>query len=143
MTRDRAYRVLCGGVGGLLVVAGLALVVGFFGYHTARFRGADPPALLGALGPYAVYFAAFCGCGLVGWGGALLGSAREPARTVGTFSALALALAALYRIFAWVLGDYALFAGVLRSEAGLFLVLALAFVWLRPPRARRVAPEAA
>ena len=32
----------------------------------------------------------------------------------------------------WMLGDYPLFDALLRTEAALFLRLALAFVWLRP-----------
>jgi hypothetical protein len=40
----------------------------------------------------------------------------------------------------WFMGDYYAWAGdVLRYEAALFLVLALAFVWLRPAPERRIA----
>ena len=42
-------------------------------------------------------------------------------------------LSALYRMLAWITGDYAVWAGdALRVEAILFLLLALALVWLRP-----------
>jgi hypothetical protein len=45
----------------------------------------------------------------------------------------------LYRMLAWVVGDYHVFPGsILRAEAALFLVLALAFIWLRPPPKPRV-----
>jgi hypothetical protein len=136
VTRARAFRILCGGLGGLLVVAGLALVGLFFSYHSAPYRGAEPDLPL-PLDSYGVYFAAFAGCGLVGWGGGLLAAVRhaELGRAVGTASAVALVLGALYRIFGWLLGEYPPFAPVLRVEAALFLLLALAFVWLRPPRA--------
>jgi hypothetical protein len=53
---------------------------------------------------------------------------------VGTATAFALVLMALYRILGWLMGDYAYLGDVLRGEAVFFLVLALAFVWLRPTR---------
>jgi len=139
----RGYRVLCGGLGGLLLVAGLVLTFSFF-------RAMLPGAVMGGpipVGPGGIYFIAFTGCALVGWSGGLLGAARRPAegRTVGTLSALALVLMAVVRIFAWVMGDYAYLGNVLRAEAALFLVLALAFVWLRPEAPPRIAagPHAA
>jgi hypothetical protein len=123
------------GVG--LLLGGLALAVQFFGHHTAPYRSATPRLPLDA---YAVYFAGFAGCGLVGWAGGLLAAARRPelGRGVGTASAVALVLAALHRMFGWALGEYPLFADLLRPEAAVFLALALAFVLLRPPaRAER------
>jgi len=132
MDRRRAYRVLCSLSGGLLGLLGLTLFAGFFAYHAPNSEPALPT------GPIGHYFAAFAGCALVGWGGALLAAAREPgaaARAVGTATALALVLAAVTRIAAWFVGDYHAFAGdVLRFEAAGLLVLALLFVWLRPPR---------
>jgi len=88
------------------------------------------------MGPNGHYFVAFTGSALVAWGGALLGAARHPehSRTVGTATAVALVMSALYRIVAWVVGDYALLGNLLRGEAAAFLLLALAFVWLRPGR---------
>ena len=61
---------------------------------------------------------------------------RRPraARGIGTATAFALVLSAVYRMAAWVVGDYYVWPGeLLRSEAAVFLALALAFVWLRPP----------
>jgi hypothetical protein len=132
VTRAGAYRALCALVGAGLLLGGLALAVQFFAFHTAPYRGAEGPLPLDA---YAVYFAAFAGCGLVGWAGGLLAAARRPelGRGVGTASAAALVLAALHRMFGWVLGEYPLFAAALRPEAAVFLLLALAFVLLRPP----------
>ena len=50
-------------------------------------------------------------------------------------------LSAVYRMAGWVVGDYYVWLGDLpRIEAAIFLVLALLFVWLRPPR---VHPEVA
>jgi hypothetical protein len=134
MGRAAAYRILCAIWGGLLLVAGLGFVVGFFG---ALLPGGEVPGPLSPIGPNGVYFMAFAGCALVGWGGALLGIARTPEADsgVGAWTAFALVLMALYRMLAWLMGDYARLGDVLRLEAALFLVVALAFVWLRPRRA--------
>lgn len=131
MARLRVYRILCGGLGGLFVLAGCVLFLAFF---RASLPGGGLPGPI-PVGPGGVYFVAFTGCALVGWGGGLLGAARRPetGRTLGTLTAFALVLMAVYRIFAWLIGDYAYLGNVLRGEAVLFLVLALAFVWLRPP----------
>jgi hypothetical protein len=51
---------------------------------------------------------------------------------VGTASALGLVLAAIQRMVAWLMGDYALLGELPRIEAALCLLLALGFVWLRP-----------
>jgi hypothetical protein len=54
-------------------------------------------------------------------------------------TALALTGLALVRMVGWFMGDYHALAGdLLRFEAALFLLLALAFVWLRPAPARRI-----
>lgn len=131
MSGMRGYRVLCGGIGGLLLLAGLAMTFSFFraSMPGAAMEGPIP------VGPGGVYFIAFTGCALVAWGGGLLGAVKRPeaGRTIGTFSALALVLMAMVRIFAWLMGDYAYLGDLPRGEAALFLVLALAFVWLRPP----------
>jgi len=127
-----AYRALCGGLGGLLVVVGAAFFVGFF---RALLPGGEVPGPL-PVGPNGAYFIAFTGCALIGWGGGLLGAARHPeaGRTIGTATAVALVFSALYRIFGWFMGDYAGLGDLLRVEAAVFLLLALAFVWLRPPK---------
>jgi hypothetical protein len=54
---------------------------------------------------------------------------------VGTATALALVFSAVYRMAGWVVGDYYVWLGDLpRAEAAILLILALLFVWLRPPR---------
>jgi hypothetical protein len=114
-----------------MVLAGLLLFVSFFGYHAPNSEPGIPT------GPVGFYFVAFSGCALVGWGGSLLATARQPraGRAVGTATAFALVLSAVYRMLGWVVGDYHVLAGeLLRVEAGLFLLLALAFLWLRPAR---------
>lgn len=131
-----AFRVVSGLTGLLFVASGLALFFAFFAYQ----RPGSEPAL--PMGPLGHYFAAFAGCALVGWGGALLAGARDLAtgRSVAPMTALALAGLALYRMLGWFMGDYYAWAGeLLRYEAALFLLLALAFVWLRPAPERRVA----
>jgi hypothetical protein len=127
--RSAAFRALAGATGALFVLGGLALFFAFFAYQRP---GSEPPLPMGPLGHY---FAAFAGCALVGWGGALLAGARNlvTGRGVAPFTALALAGLALYRMLGWFMGDYhALMGDLLRAEAALFLVLALGFVWLRP-----------
>lgn len=127
--RAAAFRAVAAGTGLLFVAAGGALFVAFFAYQRP---GSEPPLPMGPLGHY---FAAFAGCALVGWGGALLAGARDLAtgRGVAPLTALALAGLALYRMVGWFMGDYhALMGDGLRVEAAVFLVLALAFVWLRP-----------
>ncbi len=137
MSRGASYRVLCATLGGRFVWVGLLAFGGFFAYH---LPGSDPAL---PTGPTGFYFVAFSGCALVAWGGCLIGAARRPegGRAVGTASAVGLVLCALMRIVAWNVGDYYEWAGDLwRVEASIFLVLAMAFLWLRPPS---VVPETA
>ena len=124
-----AYRWLAGIFGGLLLLSGLVLTASFFGYQQPN----TPPDI--PTGPVGYYFIAFAGCALVGWGGGLIGAARNPetnrAMTTATISALI--LMSVVRMTAWVIGDYYVWLGELpRVEAALFLLIALAFVWLRP-----------
>jgi len=133
--RTGAFRALAALTGLLFVAGGAALFVAFFAYQ----RPGSEPLL--PMGPLGHYFAAFAGCALVGWGGALLAGARDLAtgRGIAPMTALALAGLALYRMVGWFMGDYyALMGDVLRVEAAVFLVLALAFVWLRPAPAGRI-----
>ena len=83
---------------------------------------------------------AFAGCAMVAWGGALIGVARRPEHgaAVAIATAFALVLMALYRIAGWFLGDIAHLGELPRREAGIFLLLALAFVWLRPRTPRTI-----
>ena len=142
MSRTRAYRVLCGGLGGLFVLSGLVLVSSYF---RALAPGGVVPGPL-AVGPNGAYFMGFAGCATIAWGGGLLGVLRAPedARTIGTASAFVLTLMAVMRILGWLLGDYAQLGNVLRVEAAGMLLLALAFVWLRPAaRPKAALPPAA
>ena len=124
------YRFLCGLLGGVFVLVGLTAVAGFFAYH---MPGSDPAI---PTGPVGFYFIAFSGCALVAWGGCLFAATRRPenARGIGTATAFGLVLAAVCRMAAWLVGDYHVFPGeLLRAEAAAMLVLAMAFIWLRPP----------
>jgi hypothetical protein len=125
-----SYRILSGAVGGLLLVFGLALFMAFFRYQAAGSPAAEPIPV----GPGGVYFQAMAGCALVAWGGILIGAARRPqaAPWIASVTAFALVLNAIYRILAWLIGDYAFLGNLLRVEAGIMLLLALAFVWLKP-----------
>ena len=144
MQTSFAYRVLCGAVGISFVGIGLVLFTSFFAFHAPD---SDLPI---PTGPTGFYFVAFTGCAMVGWGGSLLASLRDAAtaRRVGSVTAFALVLMAVYRIAGWVVGDYSIWAGdLLRGESILFLSLALALVWLRPrpvpARSEELGPESA
>jgi len=131
-----AFRLVAGATGLLFLGSGLALFVAFFAYQ----RPGSEPAL--PMGPLGHYFAAFAGCALLGWGGAVLAGARDLAtgRLLAPVTATALVAMAVYRMLGWFMGDYYAWAGeTLRYEAALFLALALAFVWLRPAPERRYA----
>jgi hypothetical protein len=129
MPRMRLYRFLMGTLGVATLVFGLALVATFILYQRPHTVPAIPT------GPVGHYFVAFTGCALIGWSGGLIGAARDPlsSRSVGTMTAVVLALMALVRMLAWVVGDYWAWLGNLpRTEATVLLVLAIALVWLRP-----------
>ena len=136
MRKNGGFRLIAALTGVTFVVAGAALFFAFFAYQ----RPGSEPLL--PMGPLGHYFAAFAGCALVGWGGALVAAARDPAtgRALAPWTALALTGLALYRMLGWFMGDYHALAGdLLRLEAAVFLLLALAFVWLRPAPERRIA----
>jgi hypothetical protein len=124
----RSYAILCGISGALLLLLGALLTFSFYGYHA----GGETPM---RMGPGGAYFAGFAGTALLGWGGSLVAATRwrgRLARSVGTATAVALVFAALQRMMAWLVGDYAAIGELPRIEAGVMLVWALAFVWLRP-----------
>jgi hypothetical protein len=135
MLRLRIYRVLMGSMGIALMIFGLGLVATFFAYQRPYSIPMVPT------GPIGHYFIAFTGCALIGWSGGLIGAARDPfaSRSVGTTTAFVLALMAIVRMVAWFVGDYAGWLGDLpRTETTVFLLLAIALVWLRPTVAESV-----
>ena len=129
------YRGLCGLLGLGFLLGGLMFVAGYF---QAAAPGGSAGGPLSPLGPNGLYFMAFTGCGLVAWGGGLLGLARRP--TEGALFAgatvFALVLMAAYRMAGWFLGDISHLGDLPRTEASIFLLLALALLWLRPQPAR-------
>jgi len=128
----RAYSWLCRICGTLLLLGGALFVLSSF----RAFAPGSEPVMSFPMGPNGLYFFAFTGCALVGWGGALFAApAGAAGRRLGTTTALALALMALYRMTVWVMGDVWWLGELPRIEAALFLLIALAFVWLRPTRA--------
>ena len=128
----RTYALLCWALGILLLGVGLWFLWTFLLYLAPGGTGGLPFPV----GPNGYYFVAFSGSALVAWGGCLIGAARgSGGRPVGTATAFGLTLGALYRILVWVTGDAAWAGEAPRVEAALFLVLALAFLWLRPARA--------
>jgi len=133
MTRTTAYRVLCSILGAAWLAVGASLFGMFLAYHAP---GGRHEGLFSTMGPQGHYLAAFAGCALLVWGLMLLAAAHRPleGRSVGTATAFGLVLCAGYRMIAWVVGDYAALADVLRMESAVFLALALGFVWLRPQR---------
>ena len=70
--RTAAFRVVAGLTAASFVVLGGLLFLAFFAYQRP---GSEAPLPMGPLGHY---FAAFAGCALIGWGGALWAGAREP-----------------------------------------------------------------
>lgn len=139
MFRLAIYRILIGALGIAFLLFGLAMIGAFFAYQ----RPGSVPMI--PTGPVGHYWVAFTGCAMVGWAGGLIGAARHPlaSRTVSTMTVLVLALMAIVRMAAWLLGDYASWLGELpRQEATIFLVLALALVWARPTVKQSRAPEA-
>ena len=129
MSKQTAYRVLTGTIGTAFIVSGAVLTVSFFSYQVPGSTPAIPT------GPVGHYFVAFSGCALIGWGGGLIGAARNPManRSIATATVLALVLMSVVRMAAWIIGDYYAWLGeVPRGESAFFLLLALAFLWLRP-----------
>jgi len=136
----RIYRLILGSLGVAFSVFGLALVGSFFAFQRPNSVPLVPT------GPVGHYFIAFAGCALLGWAGGLLGAARNPAasRTVATMTAFVLALMAVIRMLAWLIGDYAAWLGDLpRTEATAFLLVALVLVWVRPTVAETISMEQA
>lgn len=127
-----AYRILCALIGVSFVLFGVIFLAQFF---QSQMPGAAAEGPL-PVGPNGAYFVAFTGSCLIAWGGCVLGAARHPtaAPWIATTTALGLVLNAVYRLAAWFVGDYHALGNLPRIEAGIFLALALALLWLRPSR---------
>ncbi|MAE96372.1 MAG: hypothetical protein CL910_17110 [Deltaproteobacteria bacterium] len=127
------YRILCGALGLGMLLGGLAFFASFFQFQMPNSPGLGEPLPVGVNG---IYFVAFTGCCLVAWGGCLLGAARDAraAPWIGTWTAVALVLNAVYRLMVWLVGDYHALGNLPRAEAAVFLLLALALLWTRPAK---------
>ena len=127
-----AYRVLAGATAALCFLFGLLFIVAFL--DRALFPVFARP--LFDTNYWGYYVLAFAGSTLIAWGGCLIAAVRDPRRTIGiaTASAGALIVGGVLRLLAWYSGEYRGAAEQLRFEAAVLVVLALGFVWLRPPR---------
>ena len=117
MLRQRIYRVLVGSLGIAFLLFGLAMIGSFFAYQRPNSVPLIPT------GPVGHYFVAFTGCALLGWAGGLLGAARNPmaSRTVSTMTVFVLAVMAVIRMVAWLIGDYSSWLGDLPPDGGFTL----------------------
>lgn len=86
--------------------------------------------------PWGAYMVGVAGSALVVWAVALGALVRAPTthRGVATATTVGLVLGAILRLLAWYSGEYRQAGEQLRLESAVFLVMALGFVWLRPPR---------
>lgn len=134
---SRSYAALCAVVGALLSLLGIALFLTFFRYHAPNGSSPFPT------GPGGHYFIAFSGCTTLAWGGCLFAARREPvlARALAVPTVIGFTLMAVYRMLVWLLGDYYSLGNLPRTEAAIFLLIALAFVWLRPRKPEPATPK--
>ena len=141
--RNLGYRMLAGLTVALLFLIGAALLRGFL-------LGTVMPGSPAELGPvqthyWGFYMMGFAGAALWAWGACLVSAVIAPARarTVGTATAFGLVMNAIFRLIAWFSGEYAEVHNLPRIEAAIMLLLALGFIWLRPPRIAEVGLAAA
>lgn len=85
--------------------------------------------------PWGYYMLGVAGSVLVTWAVCLVAVVRAPAMNPGvaTATTVGLVLGAILRLLAWYSGEYRQTGDQLRLESAVLLVLALGFVWLRPP----------
>ncbi|MBI3770059.1 MAG: hypothetical protein HY271_16425 [Deltaproteobacteria bacterium] len=129
------YRLLAAATAALCFLIGAVFIVAFL--DRALFQVFARPLFDTDYSGY--YILAFAGSTLVAWGGCLVAAVRDPERAsgVGTATAAALILASVLRLLAWYSGEYRLADDQLRLEAGALAIVALGFVWLKPPRGNR------
>lgn len=133
------YRLLSAGVMLLCFLIGGVLLVTFL-VNVLVPAGMQPTFPTFRTDYWGYYMTGFAGTLLITWGGCLLAAVRRPAwtRGIGTASAVGLVLNAVFRMLAWFSGEYAEVGNLPRIEAAVMLLLALAFIWLRPPPPVRV-----
>ena len=133
--RYLSYRALSGMMVALCFVIGAALLRGFLvGTMMPGTNESAAPALTNYWG---FYMMGFAGAVLWAWGACLVSAVTAPAtaRAIGTATAFGLVVNAMFRLVAWFSGEYAEVGNLPRIEGAIMLLLALGFIWLRPPRA--------
>lgn len=125
-----AVMILCFAIGGLLLVA--------FFINVLVPASMQPRTQAFPTNYWGYYMVGFAGTLLITWGACLMAVVRTPtlARGVGTASAVGLVLNAVFRMLAWFSGEFAEVGNLPRIEAAIMLLLALGFIWLRPPAMR-------
>ena len=129
------YRLLAAVTAGFCVLIGIVFLSAFL--DRALFQVFARP--LFDTNYWGYYILAFAGSALIAWGGCLIAAVRRPeeASGVGTATAVALIVGSIVRLLAWYSGEYRTADDPIRLEAGVLALVALAFVWLRPPRRDR------
>jgi formate-dependent nitrite reductase membrane component NrfD len=132
MSRHLAYRLLAAVTACWFFLFGFVFLCGFI--DRTLFQVLAHP--LFDTDPWGYYILGVAGSGLIVWAIALFASVRAPTLHPGvaTATTVGLILGAIVRLLAWYSGEFRHAGDQLRLEAGLFLVLALGFIWLRPPR---------
>ncbi len=132
MPRHLAYRVLAAVTASFFFLFGFVFICGFI--DRTLFQVLARP--LFDTDPWGYYILAVAGTGLIVWAVALGATVRAPTLHPGvaTATTVGLILGATVRLLAWYSGEYRPAGDQLRLESAVFLVLALGFIWLRPPR---------
>jgi len=132
MPRYLAYRLLAAVTALFFLLFGFVFICGFI--DRALFQVLARP--LFDTDPWGHYILGIAGSALVTWAVSLVAVVRAPTanRGVATGTTVGLVLGAILRLLAWYSGEYRQAGDQLRLESAVFLVLALGFVWLRPPR---------
>jgi len=133
MPRFLAYRVLAAVTAFFFMLFGFIFICGFI--DRTLFQVLARP--LFDTDPWGYYILGVAGSVLVVWAVSLVSVVRAPTanRGVATATTVGLVLGAILRLLAWYSGEYRQAGDQFRLESAVFLVFALGFVWLRPPRA--------
>ena len=132
MPRHLAYRVLAAVTACSFFLFGFVFLCGFI--DRALFQVLARPLFDTDFWGY--YILGVAGSALIVWSVALFAAVRAPTLNPGvaTATTVGLVLGAVLRLLAWYSGEYRQAGDQLRLESGVFLILALGFIWLRPPR---------